>query len=259
MTAAAAESVLEAHGLSFAYRDRRVFEGVDLAIAPGEIVCLIGASGCGKSSLLKVLAGLERPDQGTVKRQTTLRGEDAPRTAVVFQSPALLPWLDVAGNVAFGLQFSAGPGGDRSERARRVQSALAEVGLADAGRLRTSALSGGMAQRVALARALARSPQLIFLDEPFSALDALSRESMQDLLVALVRRHHASALLVTHDLDEALRIGDRVLLLSGRPASIRASWKPDGTAPRLHRSQALNGLRETLLDALATPATTLAA
>lgn len=131
------------------------------------------------------------------------------------------------------------------------------VGLAGQGEKKPQALSGGMAQRVALARALARDPEIIYLDEPFSALDAITRESMQDLLVALAHQQQSAALLVTHDIDEALRIGDRVLLLAGcvdgGPARIVGQWQPDGRAPRQHRSPALNHMREEILYALSNP------
>lgn len=247
-------ALLLARRLAFAYGREPVFAEVNLSIAQGEIVCLVGASGCGKSTLLRLLAGLAEPTAGEVSLHGLGGKARAAAASVVFQSPALLPWLTVAENVAFGLDFQCRPAEARSERQRRVAQALAQVGLGNHAGKRPHALSGGMAQRVALARALARAPEIVYLDEPFSALDAVTRESMQDLLVDLVHQQQAAALLVTHDIDEALRIGDRVLLLAGSPARIVGEWRPDGTAPRQHRSSALNGLREDILNTLSNPA-----
>lgn len=251
--------LLSATQLAFSYGRTPVFAGVDLRIAPREIVCLIGASGCGKSTLLRLLAGLAEPTAGNL----TVNGKKGPKresnASVVFQSPALLPWLTVAENIAFGLDFACRAPEGKAERQARIERVLAQVGLTEHARKKPQALSGGMAQRVALARALARDPEIIYLDEPFSALDAITRESMQDLLLDLAHQQQSAALLVTHDIDEALRIGDRVLLLagnqSGAPARIVGEWRPDGRAPRQHRSLHLNALREEILDALSNPLT----
>ncbi|MGB4468060.1 MAG: ABC transporter ATP-binding protein [Azovibrio sp.] len=254
-----ADVLLSARQLAFSYGKAPVFAGVDLDIARREIVCLIGASGCGKSTLLRLLAGLAEPASGSVTVDGESGARRAAKASVVFQSPALLPWLTVAENVAFGLDFACRPKEAKSERAARIERMLASVGLAEQAQQKPRSLSGGMAQRVALARALAREPEIIYLDEPFSALDAITREAMQDLLVDLAHRQRSAALLVTHDIDEALRIGDRVLLLArrgdGEPAHIVGQWRPDGKAPRLHRSPALNALREAILDALSSPGT----
>lgn len=252
--------VLVARRLAFSYGGPPVFADVDLEIAPREIVCLIGASGCGKSTLLRLLAGLAEPGAGTLTVDSGSEAKTSARAAqasVVFQSPALLPWLSVAENVGFGLDFACRGQLLPARRSERVQRAIDQVGLAQHARKKPGALSGGMAQRVALARALARDPQIIYLDEPFSALDAITREAMQDLLVDLVHQQQSAALLVTHDIDEALRIGDRVLLLAkpgeSQPARILGEWRPDGLAPRLHRSPYLNTIREEILDALSQP------
>ncbi|WP_153114777.1 ABC transporter ATP-binding protein [Rhodocyclus tenuis] len=261
--------LLAARGLAFAYGRQPVFATVDLTIARREIVCLIGASGCGKSTLLRVLAGLAEPSAGDV----VVDGADDPggqrmpsgqsraaKASVVFQSPALLPWLTVAENAGFGLDFACRPPAAKALRAERVARSLAQVGLAEHADKKPLALSGGMAQRVALARALARAPEIIYLDEPFSALDAITRESMQDLLLELAQHHQSAALLVTHDIDEALRIGDRVLLLARpqaeQPARIVGEWRPGGAAPRKHRSSALNAMREEILNTLSDPSAT---
>ena len=246
-------SLLTARQLGFSHGQQRVFAGVDLSIARQEIVCLIGASGCGKSTLLRLLAGLERPDQGEVRYHGAPSHARAGQASVVFQTPALLPWLTVADNVGLGLDFACRPPSSRAERQARIAQGLAQVGLSEHARKKPAALSGGMAQRAVLARALVRDPAIIYLDEPFSALDAITRESMQDLLLRLARQHASAALLVTHDIDEALRLADRVLLLGGAPARIVGEWRPPGQAPRQHRSQGLNAMRDQILDALSTP------
>ncbi len=243
-------SLLQARQLAFAHGRRPVFEDLDFEIQPREIVCLVGPSGGGKSTLLQVLAGLAPAAAGEVRLQGGPIRSGADGTGVVFQAPTLLPWLTVAENVAFGLRFGPAAGLPRAERQRRVAAVLSQVGLTEDAHLRPDALSGGMAQRVALARALAREPALIFLDEPFSALDALTREAMQDLLLAVAAEHRSAVLMVTHDLDEALRIADRIVLLKGSPSRLSGDWRPQGRAPRVHRSAGLNALRETLLDAL---------
>lgn len=229
----AADPVLHAEHLAFAHAGAPLlFDDVSLAIAPGEIVALLGGSGCGKSSLLRVLAGLATPRAGTLRFLGEPLRTPHPRSALLFQQPSLLPWLRVEANVAFGLDFAHQPPTTAAERAARVAEALAAVGLADAARRHPAQLSGGMAQRVALARALARQPQLLFADEPFAALDAITRASMQALLVDVVHRWHCGVLLVTHDLDEALRVADRVLLM-GQGRLVR-TW----TVPRPARGDA---------------------
>jgi sulfonate transport system ATP-binding protein len=193
-----------ARGVTRAFGERAVLRDLDLTIAPGEFVALLGRSGTGKSTLLRILGGL---DNGY--------GGDAlvpERRAIVFQEPRLLPWARVLPNVTLGLPPV------QSERARfahRGLDALREVGLADHARAWPVTLSGGEAQRVALARALVREPQLMLLDEPFGALDALTRTRMHALLQDLCARHAPAVLLVTHDVDEAIVLADRVLVLDG--------------------------------------------
>jgi NitT/TauT family transport system ATP-binding protein len=201
-----------------------VFEGIELEVFEREIVVLLGQSGCGKSSLLSLAGALTPPSRGYV----FFRGREVkstPKTvAVAFQNPCLLPWLDVAGNVNFALGFKS-LSLPSSERKQRVALALSEVGLESYERLHPDQLSGGMAQRVSLARALARRAELLLLDEPFSSLDAATRASMQELLINVLRRHRGSALLVTHDLDEAILLADRLMLMGGaQPSSILKEW-----------------------------------
>ncbi len=185
-------------GLSRSFGGRPVLTGLDLRIAPGELVVLIGRSGTGKSTLLRAVAGLDREVEGTVD----VDGE----VAVAFQDARLVPWKRVTANVALGLRVA-----DPRSAARR---ALDEVGLTDRANAWPLTLSGGEAQRVSLARALAREPRLLVLDEPFGALDALTRLTMQQLVLGLWDRHHPAVLLVTHDVDEAIALADRVLVLS---------------------------------------------
>lgn len=239
--------MLEAFGLGFAHRGAPpLFRGLSLAVRPNEIVVLLGASGCGKSSLLRVLAGLEAPVEGRIRLAGQPLNQPHPRAALLFQQPSLLPWLRVADNVAFGLDFHHQPRLPTALRRDRVATALGAVGLIGAARLWPAQLSGGMAQRAALARALAREPLLLFADEPFSALDAVTRSDMQTLLLDVVRRFSMAVLLVTHDIDEALALGDRVLLMGqGRFA---AEWVlPAAPAERRARHATLRG---ELLDAL---------
>ena len=196
MTNATATAV-DVHGLTRYFGDRAVLGGLDLVIPSGQFVALLGASGSGKSTLLRVLAGLDTHIGGDASI--------ARRRAVVFQSPRLLPWKRVWRNVTLGV---AGAG-----RAQALE-ALDEVGLTERGEAWPATLSGGEAQRVALARALIRDPDLLLLDEPFAALDALTRLNAQKLVYDLWQRHAPAVLLVTHDVDEALLLADRVLVLS---------------------------------------------
>ncbi len=195
---AAKASVVEVTRLTRSFNGRNVLDGADLAIASGEIVALIGRSGSGKSTLLRVLAGLDGGTTGEV----VVPG----RVSVAFQDARLLLWKRVRENVALGLR------GDR--RIQVAEAALAEVGLSDHLLAWPLTLSGGEAQRVSLARALVHEPELLLLDEPFGALDALTRLSMHELVLSLWERHRPAILLVTHDVDEALALADRVVLLA---------------------------------------------
>jgi sulfonate transport system ATP-binding protein len=217
-------------GLVKRFDQARVLDGLDLRLAPGEFVALLGRSGSGKSTLLRVLAGLDREIEGEV---------DVPdAVSVAFQEPRLLPWRTVGQNIWLGLRNE-----NRQDVARH---ALAEVGLADRADDWPLTLSGGQAQRVSLARALVREPDLLLLDEPFAALDALTQLSMHELVERLWRHHGPSVLLVTHDIDEALALADRVLVLAdGR---ISAEHVPPPERPRSQGE--LAGLRERVLEDL---------
>ncbi len=218
-------------GLSRRYGTQSVLDGLDLSIAPGEFVALLGHSGSGKTTLLRILAGLEDADSGQV--------EAPERRAVVFQEPRLLPWKRVWRNVVLGL-----PDPSRA----RAEAALAEVGLAEKRDAWPLTLSGGEAQRAGLARALVRSPNLLLLDEPFASLDALTRLRMQDLVEGLFLARRPAVLLVTHDVAEAVRLADRVLLLEG--GRIVCDESVGLPRPRSGRSDRELELAASLLDAL---------
>lgn len=228
-----------------------VLRGVDLDIAPGEIVAIVGASGCGKSTLLRLLGGLDAASEGTIALDGTAVADTDDRTASAFQEPRLLPWRTIAENVAVGL-----PRGVRGSAARaRVAELLDLVGLTAASRRRPSEVSGGMAQRASLARALARDPEVLLLDEPFGALDALTRLRMQDLLLDIHTARPTTIVLVTHDVEEALYLADRVLLLRAlgtdpTTTSIARVTAVPGTRPRDRADRTFTDLRAALLDGL---------
>lgn len=230
--------------------EREVLRGIDLEVAAGEIVAILGPSGCGKSTLLRIAGGLDRPTTGEVTIGDTPVAPFDVRTAVGFQEPRLLPWRSIERNVALGLPR----GTDRREGRAHVARLLELVGLADFAGHRPHEVSGGMAQRASLARALARNPEVLLLDEPFGALDALTRLKMQDLLLDVHRAEPTTVLLVTHDVDEALQLADRIILLGtdGETpgAGIRQTVVVPGTRPRDRGSAELAELRGRLLDGL---------
>jgi NitT/TauT family transport system ATP-binding protein len=248
---------LSVSGLAYQYgKAAPVIEQVSLEVRHREIVCLLGGSGSGKSTLLRAMAGLAKPSRGSIRFLGEPLTRPHPRAALVFQQPGLLPWLNVARNVGFGLNFKRQPVLDAASRNARIEQALRGVGLADKAALYPSQLSGGMAQRVSLARALAREPQLLFADEPFSAVDAITRAELQDLLVELVQHWHTAALLVTHDIDEAILVADRILLMGstdGAPARIVREWAVDIARPRHARPAQVADLRLDILAALRGP------
>lgn len=201
-----------------------VLDRVNLHVNSGEVVVLLGPSGCGKSTLLTLASGLTSRKQGRVSLQGhEIRGPD-PRIGLVFQQPALLPWRSVRGNIEFGLTLRHSERLSGTERQERIQRALQLVGLAISPESKPHHLSGGMAQRVALARVLVRQPRLLLLDEPFSALDAVTRSEMQSLLLQIVQQTNAGVLMVTHDVEEAIQLGDRILLMQSNPGMIEHEW-----------------------------------
>ena len=209
-----AGGALDVHVRARRFGARLVLDDVRLRVAPGELVCLVGASGCGKSTLLRIAAGLDAAFDGSVRVDGRAQSGPTPAVGVVFQEPRLFPWCSVADNVAFEA------GGAAPDDAR-VASLLEDVGLREHAAALPRQLSGGQAQRVALARALASHPRVLLLDEPFSAVDAFTRMKLQDLLADLVRRSGVAALMVTHDIDEAAFLADRVLVLEADPGRLR--------------------------------------
>jgi ABC-type nitrate/sulfonate/bicarbonate transport system ATPase subunit len=208
-------------GKSFPSRDGRssirIVDGIDLTIAEREFVCILGPSGCGKTTLLWMLAGLVVPDEGEITIDGTPVRGPGPDRGMVFQDFALLPWADVLTNIAFGLELR---GMAREERSTRARTLARAVGLAGFEHHRPRELSGGMQQRVSLARALAIEPSILLMDEPFGALDSQTRRSLQEDLLTLHSEERRTVVFVTHSMDEAVRLGDRIVLLSQRPARI---------------------------------------
>ncbi|UOE28030.1 ABC transporter ATP-binding protein [Agromyces soli] len=200
-------------------RSPQVLDGIDLEVAEGEFVCLLGASGCGKSTLLNLVAGLETPTAGAIE----VPGDGA---AVMFQESALMPWLTARRNVELALRLRGAPRAGRRAEAERL---LELVNLADAADQRPHELSGGMRQRVALARALAQDRTVLLMDEPFAALDAITRDLLHEELERVWRETGRTILFVTHNVHEAVRLAQRIVLLSSRPGRVAGEWRTDAS------------------------------
>ncbi len=203
---------------------------VSLQVAEGEFVCLLGPSGCGKSTLLNLVAGLELPDAGTVTADGRPVRHPGRERMMMFQESALFPWLDVLGNVLFALKLK--PGLSRSERHEAARYYLKLVGLEKFMEANIHELSGGMKQRVALARALAPNPRVLLMDEPFAALDAMTREQLYGDLQRIWQQRHVTIVFVTHNVREAVSLGDRVVLFSPHPGRIHEQYTIDLPRPR---------------------------
>ncbi|MBO4206861.1 ABC transporter ATP-binding protein [Micromonospora echinofusca] len=219
-------------------------DGVSLDVAPGEFVCLVGASGCGKSTLLNLVAGLDRPSGGQVR----VAGSEQ-SAGLMFQEPALFPWLTVAANVELPLRLRGLP---RAERKERVAELLRTVHLGEFGGRRPHELSGGMRQRVALARTLALDTPVLLMDEPFGALDAMTRDILHDELERIWSERQLSVLFVTHNVREAARLADRIILLSSRPGRIIYSTRVDIPRPRRIDSAEVAAIAAEVTDRLRT-------
>jgi NitT/TauT family transport system ATP-binding protein len=226
---------LEIKDLYKEFRDGRqsvvALEGASLALADNEFVSLVGTSGCGKSTLLSIAAGLQEPTAGEVlvdRRPVTGPGRDR---GVVFQTYTLFPWMTARRNVEFALR---GEQLSKSERRTTALELLRLVGLEKFADAHPNQLSGGMKQRVAIARALSYRPQILLMDEPFGALDALTRQLMQELLTSVWERHRLTVLFVTHDVEEAVYVSDRVLVMTNRPGRVKREIKVDLPRPRQH-------------------------
>jgi sulfonate transport system ATP-binding protein len=218
---------------------------LDLFVGRGEAVAVVGTSGCGKSTLLRIIGGLEPATAGSVRIDGEAVRAPRPEIGIVFQEPRLMPWLTVAGNVTFGL------GGVKRARCDELAAAaLAKVGLTRFAGALPRELSGGMAQRVALARALVTEPEILLLDEPFSALDAFTRIRLQDELLRLWAIDRPTLLFVTHDIDEALVLADRVIVLRGHPGRIQRDDRIDLPRPRRRTEPNFQRWKELLFDDL---------
>ncbi len=241
---------LHIEGLSHAFHldgePLPVLDNVSLDVAPGEFVALLGPSGCGKSTLLRLVAGLEPADRGTLEGDGQAITAPDPSRVVVFQDPTLYPWRRVWDNVAVGLEAQ----GVLKTQRGRVDAALAKVHLSEFARAWPRQLSGGMAQRVALARALVNEPRLLILDEPLGKLDSLTRIAMQKELIELWQRQGYTALLVTHDVEEALLLANRIIVFSERPARVKSEIQVDRPFPRRRDDPYLVNLRTQILQSL---------
>jgi NitT/TauT family transport system ATP-binding protein len=232
LTPAGSRVGVEFKGVQRHFGTVAALKGLDMEIHPGELVALLGPSGCGKTTALRLLAGFDRPDAGTI----TVGGRNVTKVAthkrdmgMVFQAYSLFPNMSVRQNVAFGLRMRRRAKADRLKRADEL---LEMVGLSDAGDRYPYQLSGGQQQRVAIARALACDPVLLLMDEPFGSVDAQTREDLEDLILAVRRERDITILLVTHDIDESVYVGDRVVVLSRGPGQIRADLPVDLPSPR---------------------------
>lgn len=225
------------------FGERRVLGNIDLELYRGEVVTLLGASGCGKSTLLRMIAGLDAEYEGSIYLDGTQLTGISQRVGFIFQEPRLMPWLTVAENVAFQE--------DAPKSARQmVTQLLSEVGLKGTEELLPKQLSGGMAQRVSIARGMYSQPDLLLLDEPFSAVDAFTRMKLQDLLLSMSQQHGNTVLMVTHDIDEAIYVSDRIIVIGGQPGVVRDVIEVQMPQPRDRRDHYLIDLRVRVLDAL---------
>jgi sulfonate transport system ATP-binding protein len=223
----------------------RALDGVSLRVEAGEIVAIVGGSGCGKSTLLRAAGGLDAPSDGTVTLDGKAIVEPHQKIGIIFQEPRLLPWLTVADNVGFGLEDRP-----RRERQERVAAALDRVSLSDKAAVWPRELSGGQAQRVAIARALVTRPSVLLLDEPFSALDAFTRIELQEHLLDLWAETRPTLVLVTHDIEEALVLADRVVVMRPQPGRIAGSVAVMSSRPRDRMSAVFEEQKRRVLSLL---------
>lgn len=223
-----------------------VFANLNLTVEPGSFVVILGASGCGKSTLLGMLAGLTMPCRGTILADGREVTVPHPSRSLLFQHPSLLPWLTVADNVAFGCQVR----GEVDDLEQRVEEIIAMIGLQGFAGAYPAELSIGMAQRVCLARALLGQPQVLLMDEPFSSLDSFNRRNLQREVVNIWRRRHLTIVMVTHDLEEAVLLGQRIIFLGGHPGKVRKTYDVALPYPRDMGSEDFFKLRNKIIGEL---------
>jgi NitT/TauT family transport system ATP-binding protein len=232
--------------------DVLALDGIDLSVAQGELVCIVGASGCGKSTLLNIVGGLEQPTSGSVRVDGDLVVGPGPDRGMVFQAYSLFPWRSVRKNIAFGLECADAP---KDHRAERVDELLGIMGLTQWQDRLPGELSGGMRQRVAIARALAPEPDVLLLDEPFGALDAQTRLAMQDFLLAVWKRTGTTILMVTHDVEEAIYLSQRIYVFTSHPGRVAEEIDvPFGASrgPQVKREARFLDLRDDIQEMLLT-------
>ena len=235
----------------YSARSAPTFDQIKIEAQPGEALAIIGRSGCGKSTLLHVIAGLLRPAQGTVHMDGKLVEAPSPRWVMMFQAPHLFPWMRVAQNVGIGLRFARWP---QAEMKKRVTEALRLVELEDYADVNVQDLSGGQQQRVALARSLVMEPEVLLLDEPFSALDAFTRSALQRDVRSIAKRLGINLVIVTHDIDEAVLMGNRALIMAGAPGRIVSDLPIDLGDPRERDDPDVQAARARLMKAFETAA-----
>lgn len=221
------------------------FKNVNLTVEKGEIIGILGTSGSGKSTLLRVLSGLDRDYQGVVKIDEEVVNSVQETISMIFQEPRLMPWLTVGENIAFGLKKE-----DKKLKQEKVEEYLEAVGLKGHDNLYPKDLSGGMAQRAAIARALVTAPEILLLDEPFSALDAFTKMQLQDLLLSIWERYQSTFLLVTHDIDEALYLCDKIIVMRGQPGEVIYTLTINKGRERTRGDIELARLKEKIIDLL---------
>ena len=238
--------MLKLHELSKTYADgTEALRDVSLDIPAGTIAAVVGGSGCGKTTMLRLIAGLDQPSHGTIRVGKEAISAPHPAVGIVFQEPRLLPWLTVADNTGFGLADLP-----KAERRQRVYETLARVGLADHARRWPRELSGGQQQRVSIARALVARPKVALLDEPFSALDAFTRASLHEHLLALWEELRPTIVMVTHDVEEAVALGDRVIIMSPRPGRVYEEIDVAIGRPRDRLSDAFEAVKRRVFKSL---------
>jgi NitT/TauT family transport system ATP-binding protein/sulfonate transport system ATP-binding protein len=219
-----------------------VVGGISFTVEDGRTVAIVGPSGCGKSTLMRILAGFDRPDSGAVRIDGEIRNGSSPKGIVISQQGSLFPWLTVQQNLMFGLNR-----GSRDEKAALADHYIALVGLAGFEKSYPHELSGGMLKRVELARALVVKPEILYMDEPFSALDALMSLRMQNELLRILERERHTMVLITHDVEEAIHLADQILVLSPRPATVQARFEVPFPHPRRLTSPEAQALKESIL------------